>query len=152
MSTIKVPSFLEFLMSLTASISADIASGTSMLCVSRLTPFIEPEWDIRPIAVGGIFYRLAAKALQDAYKSDCLETFQLGAWGVREVLSRSCACRRKGSATAHSTNRMHAWHLDSTSALNTMAPQDIADAPPQIREGPLLRWPLGVPCRIVSEG
>jgi len=70
---------MDVLVSLTGSIGANVAPGSSMLTTSRLTPLVKPDGGIHPIACGELIYRLATKALlQKAFKPDFLEAFQLG--------------------------------------------------------------------------
>lgn len=58
-----VPAFLKALHTRSGLISAGTAPGQAMLSASRFTPLRKPDGGLRPIAVGNMIYRLAAKAI-----------------------------------------------------------------------------------------
>ena len=123
----KSPKFVDFLTSLTASVSANTAVGASMLCASRLTPLLKDNGKIRPIAVGELFYRLATKTiLRVAFKPDFLEKYQLGVGskGGVEPIVRAVERALEGSLDQKYT---HITSLDGINAFNTLERSTIAE-------------------------
>jgi hypothetical protein len=54
--TLRSPTVLKALHTLTGLIAGGTAPGQSMLCSSRLTPLVKPDGGYRPIAVGELVY------------------------------------------------------------------------------------------------
>jgi hypothetical protein len=79
------PAFRTFLNLITKQIAHGTAPGRDMLTSAKLVPLLKnTKGDIRPIAVGEIFYRIAASAISRACrtKDDLLETqFGVGTKG-----------------------------------------------------------------------
>jgi hypothetical protein len=70
---------VPFLRLLADMIRQGTAPGASLLCASRLIALEKPGGGLRPIAIGDLVYRIAAKAiLLGSYKPGCLLQGQLG--------------------------------------------------------------------------
>jgi hypothetical protein len=76
---IKEPAVLACLRLLTDMIRQGTAPGANLLTASRLIPLTKPNGGIRPIAIGDLIYKVAAKAILNClYKPDMLLPCQLG--------------------------------------------------------------------------
>jgi len=123
----KSPRVLDLLTSLTSSIGSNTAPGASMLCTGRLTPLFKSDDGIRPIVVGELIYRLAAKSLlRKAFKPDFLLPTQLGVGtpGGVEPVVRAVERALEGSLDQRYT---HLTSLDFYNAFNTVDRRDIAN-------------------------
>jgi len=142
---------MDVLVSLTGSIGANVAPGSSMLTTSRLTPLVKPDGGIRPIACGELIYRLATKALlKKAFKPDFLEAFQLGVGskGGVEPIVRLVERATFGDLRAKWS---HLVCLDASNAFNHMDRRSIATATKQF--APALyrtaKWAYNSPSELI---
>ena len=142
---------LRFLTSLTGMITSSSAPGRAMLCASRITPLLKASGGIRPIAVGCLIYRLAAKTIQrKAFKSDFLlkTQFGVGTKGGVEPIIRAVERGLEGTLDRPYTILTS---LDFSNAFNTCDRLDIEaglrlHAPTLFRTG---KWAYGGPSVLV---
>lgn len=84
--------FVEFMCELTSRIYHGIASGREYLSAALLIPLAKPNGGVRPIAIGEMFYRIAAKSiLHSVALSSATDAMQFGAagrGGVEPVIYR----------------------------------------------------------------
>ncbi len=139
------PKFANCLTSIVASIGAGTCPGQSMLCASRLVPLAKKDGGVRPIAVGEMFYRLAAKTiLKLNFRPDHLLPCQLGVGskgGVEPIV------RLINRAIDNDLDRSFSTlvSLDFSNAFNEVDRRDIAASVREYAPGLFraLKWAYG---------
>jgi hypothetical protein len=142
----RVPAFRTFLNLITKQIAHGTAPGRNMLTSSKLVPLVKnTKGGIRPIAVGEIFYRIAASAISRACrtKDDLLDTqFGVGTkGGVEPVIWLQEQALRPAVEAAGRV----VIQLDLENAFNKLSRSTIAiaiaDRNPQLMK--FFKWSYG---------
>ena len=151
---IESPSVLEFVTTLVAGMNAGTAPGRDMLTTCKLTPLEKPGGGIRPIAVGEILYRLAARAIQAkrlAGKNPLLP-IQLGvkSKGGVEPIVRAV---ERGMDEDFDLPYTHLVSLDAINAFNRMCRRIMAQAIRKYLPGmwKFIKWGYNGPSDLVCE-
>jgi Reverse transcriptase (RNA-dependent DNA polymerase) len=141
---------LKLLTAMTNQISNGQLKGAALLTASRLIPLEKGEKDVRPIAVGSLIYRLAAKAILGAFITrDALLPCQLGVgskYGVEPAVALINKAVKSGSHRSITS-------LDLKNAFNSLTRRLIASA--TARYAPAFykatRWAYNKPAILVTD-
>lgn len=98
--------FCKYLVEMSRGITNNTLLSKEMLLASKLVSLHQPNGSVRPTAVGGLFYRVWAKAiLTTTFKLEFLLPFQMGMMssGGVEPIIRAAERAIKGAVNGHHT-------------------------------------------------